>query len=391
MQAESSEGRREFDVKDVVGDDGGEDIVNKRLGKDVDNDVERSPPTRSSIFGSGLQLHYGTSEDAVEAFGSMDVGVGSRSKEGDVVSRDTNKSSWDDNVYSAVERRTRRDEETAQRHRNHEDKVDRPAMEKALGETSLFRCLAPCQKFRNFSMYFILNQIAGYSCVAFMGVNILVQLVMIVIGFVYFNDCEMESLLSTWNICAGTTFGFKMFTAMMFLAVMRKDIHLTGGVPEKTTIYKSPRYFCLFGIVDCLLFSILVVGMSITLPHLDCMATTPPNCHTEEKCKHGPYWFSVAAMAFLVVVYAIGYSIGCWVSGCFFVVASAEEAAGKTIKGYSKLKNRSSWNIKAEEQKDQNRKRNKNRDLKKKKKKKPRKNLVLSRMSKKIEVKRAKR
>jgi len=243
-------------------------------------------------------------------------------------------------------------------------------------DRSSFRCLAPFQKFRNFSMYFILNQLAGYPCVAFMGVNILFQMTMIIIGFVFLDNCPMVPELPVWNVCSGFAFSLKMFTAMMFLGVIRKDVRLTGGVPEKTTIYKSPRYFCLVGVVDCILITLLVLGMTLTLPHLECMTQrlskgkAKASCGSDKQCDNLVYFFSVAAMLFLETIYAIGYIMGLWVSGCFHSVSSAEEAAGKVIKGFSKLKNRSTWSIRGDEQRTLRRKAKKAKDLERTKKKK---------------------
>jgi len=243
-------------------------------------------------------------------------------------------------------------------------------------DRSSFRFLAPCQKFRNFSMYFILNQLAGYPCVAFMGVNILFQMTMIIIGFVFLDNCPMVSRLPIWNVCAGFAFSLKMFTAMMFLGVIRKDVRLTGGVPEKTTIYKSPRYFCLLGMVDCILIALLVLGMTLTLPHLECMTQrlskgkARASCGSVLECDYLVYFFSVAAMLFLETIYAVGYIMGLWVSGCFHSVSSAEEAAGKIVKGFSKLKNRSTWSIRGDEQRTLKRKARKTQDLERIKKKK---------------------
>ena len=56
---------------------------------------------------------------------------------------------------------------------------------------------------------------------------------------------------------------------------------------------------------------------------------------TDKQCDNLVYFFSVAAMLFLETIYAIGYIMGLWVSGCFHSVSSAEEAAGKVIKGFS--------------------------------------------------------
>ena len=56
---------------------------------------------------------------------------------------------------------------------------------------------------------------------------------------------------------------------------------------------------------------------------------------TDKQCDYLVYFFSVAAMLFLETIYAIGYIMGLWVSGCFHSVSSAEEAAGKVIKGFS--------------------------------------------------------
>merc|ERR1719234_2277986 len=64
----------------------------------------------------------------------------------------------------------------------------RRRLDKLGHEVSVFSCLAPFQKFRNFSMYFVLNNLAGCSCVAFytimvfMGINILFQVIMVIIG-----------------------------------------------------------------------------------------------------------------------------------------------------------------------------------------------------------------
>lgn len=281
----------------------------------------------------------------------------------------TKKTSYDDNGHSYLEK------PAAPKRLRHDPKAGRRNVDRSLEESSSFRCLAHCQKYRMFSMYFILSHLAGYSCVAFMGVNIFVQLFMIIIGFVFMGECPMQGNLTTWNICTGIAFSLKMFTAMMFLAVMRKDIRLTGGVPEKTTIYKSPRYFCLLGVVDCLLFTLLVLGMTLTVPHLPCMtlrvAKHPtPRCSSNASCNELAYFFSFSAMVFLEVVYFLGYVIGLWISGCFYTVSAGEEAAGKVVKGYSKIRNRSTWNIKMEERKSQNRKENTKKDIKFKRKKK---------------------
>jgi len=293
--------------------------------------------------------------------------------DGDFVS---NKSSRDEYAYdSAGDTKTQKEEGNAPRRRH---KVGRRAAEHAISESSSFRFLANFQKYRNFYMYFILSHLAGHSCVAFMGFNIVVQLAQIVLGFVFLKKCPMQPYLSTWNLCAGTAFSLKMFTAMMFLAVMRKDIRLSGGVPVKTTIYKSPRYFCLMGIVDCLLLTLLITGMTLTMPHIECMARQVGEKHDLEgecmidgekkKCSYLSFFFTVAVMVFLQTVYTFGYILSAWITGLFYTMGVAEEAAGKCIMGYAKLRNRSSWNIKAEDQKTLRRKSEKNRDKKKKKK-----------------------
>jgi len=285
----------------------------------------------------------------------------------------SNKSSYSDYDYDTAAEKELQAEELQKPHPGHGHK-ERHARDKAMEESSSFRCMANCQKFRNFSMYFILSHLAGRGCVAFMGVNIVIQIVMIVIGIIFFNDCPLEGRLTMWNITTGVAFSFKMFTAMMFLAVMRKDIHLTGGVPEKTTIYKSPRYFCLCGLADCFLLALLIMGMTLTMPHIDCvihrLEKEPEiDCKSDERCDYFPFFFTVAAMAFLETVYAIGYLVSIWISGCFYTMGVGEEAAGKIIRGYSKLKNRSSWNIKADEQKTLRRRSEKHEEKKKKKNK----------------------
>ena len=56
---------------------------------------------------------------------------------------------------------------------------------------------------------------------------------------------------------------------------------------------------------------------------------------TEPECHLIVYFFSLAAMIFLMIVYAAGYLLGLWVSGCFYTVSRAEEAAGKAVRGFS--------------------------------------------------------
>merc|ERR1719391_1123491 len=112
--------------------------------------------------------------------------------------------------------------------------------------------------------------------------------------------------------------------------------------------------------------------MTLTMPNIQCMTdrlsgNNRDYCASEKECHDLVFFFSVAAMVFLEVVYLIGYFLGLWVSGVFFSFGAGEEAAGKVVKGFSKLKNRSSWSIRSDEQKTQRRKAKKHKDKKKKK------------------------
>jgi len=232
-----------------------------------------------------------------------------------------------------------------------EDKYKRKKTRRDV-EATCFRAVAPFQKYRNYSTYFILMGVAKRACVGFMAINVLVQIMMIGVGYYFWSDCPMEPCIPHWDVIAGTVFTFKIFLAMMYLGILRKDFRLLGTIPEKTIIYKSPRYFCLFGIVDISLVLILILGMTFTLPNVHCMTdyvrsvnhtSSDESCFQNGKCEPVPFFLSLGSLWYLFGFYFIGYLIGMLTSLGAYPLRHSEEAAGKVIKSFVKVKTKSDW------------------------------------------------